>query len=50
MFTLWAFLLIANITCMAIAYKDSRWFGFAFNTAGALCCAYNILKLQGVLV
>lgn len=50
MLMLWIFLLIGNMTCMAVAYKDSRWFGFALNTAGALCCVFNILKLQGVLV
>jgi hypothetical protein len=50
MLQVWVLLLAANITCMAIAYKDSRWLGFGFNTSGALCCVYNILKLQGVIV
>lgn len=50
MLVVWFSLLIANITCMASAYKDSRWFGFSLNTAGALCCVYNILKLQSVII
>lgn len=50
MLVVWFSLLIANITSMAIAYKDSRWLGFSLNTAGALCCIYNILKLQGVII
>jgi hypothetical protein len=50
MLTIWALLLVGNITCMAITYKNSCWFGFGLNTAGVLCCVYNILKLQDIFV